>query len=450
MKKALTIAGSDSSAGAGIQADLKTFSALGIYAATVITTLTAQNTKTVSDVFVVPSKFFKNQLITTLEDVKPDVIKIGVLYDKSIIKIVRDELENYEKPIVVDPVLYSGTGIKLLNDTAYESFKRDIIPMSSIITPNINEAELLSETKVKSFKDLSSVARSIQNLGAKIVIIKGGHSKKVDKDVSDFYYDYSNTDFHTISNRKLPLGETHGTGCNFSSAIASYIANGFQPKRAFILANSYVNKALKNALKVGEGVLVANPLSQVYSNSEKYETLISLQRCVEQLEQLHNFSLLIPETKTNFVYSLPSPHDIYDVAGVAGRITNYQNTIRSPNVIKFGASIHVANALLAAIRFNPRYRSAINIRLTDNTVKICKELFDCSYYDRKLEPTDNKKNEGMTIPWGVKEAFKNKPNLEMIYHDGDFGKEPMILLFAETPNRILVKIASMLKNLNNI
>ncbi|HEX5904524.1 MAG TPA: bifunctional hydroxymethylpyrimidine kinase/phosphomethylpyrimidine kinase [Candidatus Nitrosocosmicus sp.] len=447
MKKALTIAGSDSSAGAGIQADLKTFSALGIYAATVITTLTAQNTKTVSDIFVVPSKFFKNQLKTTLEDVKPDVIKIGVLYDNSIIKIVRDELVNYEKPIVVDPVLYSGTGTKLLDVSAYESFKRDIIPLSSVITPNIKEAELLSETKLKSVKDLSRAARSIENLGSKIVIIKGGHSKKKDEEVSDYYYDYSNTDFHKISNRRLPLGETHGTGCNFSSAIASYIARGFQPKRAFILANSYVNKALINVLKVGDGVLVANPLSQVYTDSEKYDTLISLQESVEQVEQLDNFSMLVPETKTNFVYSVPSPQDIFDVAGVVGRITNYQKKIRSPNVIKFGASSHVGNALLAAMSFNPRFRSAINIRLTNDTVKICEELFDCSLYDRKCEPTATKNKEGMTIPWGVKEAFKSKPNLEVIYHYGDFGKEPMILLFAETPNKILTKLVAILKNL---
>jgi hydroxymethylpyrimidine/phosphomethylpyrimidine kinase len=450
MKKALTIAGSDSSAGAGIQADLKTFSALGIYAATVITTLTAQNTKTVSDIFVVPSKFFKNQLKTTLEDVKPDAIKIGVLYDNSIIKIVRDELANYEEPIVVDPVLYSGTGIRLLDDSAYKSFKRDIIPLSSVITPNFKEAELLSETKIKSFKDLPGVARSIKNLGAKIVIIKGGHSKKQHKEVSDYFYDYSKIDFHKISNRRLPLGEMHGTGCNFSSAMASYIAKGFQPKRAFILANSYVNKALKNALKVGDGVLVANPLAQVYTNSEKYETMNSLQESVEQLEQLDNFSLLIPETKTNFVYSVPSPQDIFDVAGVVGRITNYQKKIRSPNVIKFGASSHVGHALLSAMNFNPKFRSAINIRFTKNTLKICEELFDCSYYNRKFEPTDNKRKEGMTIPWGIKEAFKSKPNLEVIYHYGDFGKEPMILLFAETPNRILTKIVAILKILSDI
>jgi hydroxymethylpyrimidine/phosphomethylpyrimidine kinase len=281
-------------------------------------------------------------------------------------------------------------------------------------------------------------------------MIKGGHFKKQDKEVSDYYYDFLNSDFQKISNRRLTLDETHGTGCNFSSAISSYIAKGFQPKRAFILANSYVNKALKNALKVGDGVLVANPLSQVYTNAEKYETMTSLQESVEQLEKLDNFSLLIPETKTNFVYSIPSPQDIFDVAGVVGRITNYQKKIRSPNVIKFGASSHVGNALLAAMSFNPRFRSAINIRLNNNTLKICEELFDCSYYDRKFEPTDNKKREGMTILWGVKEAFKSKQNLEVIYHYGDIGKEPMILLFAETPNKIITKIVAILKILSNI
>ena len=120
----MTIAGSDSSAGAGIQADIKTFSALGVYGTTVITTLTAQNTRTISDILVVPSRFFRNQLVTTLEDIKPDVIKIGVLYSKSIISIVKNILKNFENPIVVDPVLFSGTGIKLLDDDSFEQFKK--------------------------------------------------------------------------------------------------------------------------------------------------------------------------------------------------------------------------------------------------------------------------------------------------------------------------------------
>ncbi|HKR74174.1 MAG TPA: bifunctional hydroxymethylpyrimidine kinase/phosphomethylpyrimidine kinase [Candidatus Nitrosocosmicus sp.] len=450
MKKALTIAGSDSSAGAGIQADLKTFSALGIYATTVITTLTAQNTKTVSDIFVVPAKFFKNQLETTVEDIKPDVIKIGVLYDNSIINIVKKELVNFEGPIVLDPVFYSGTGVRLLDDRSFVSFKRDIIPLATVITPNIKEAQLLSQIRINSSRDIPKVAEHIRNLGVENVIIKGGHSKNNDNEISDYYYGSSGDEIHKISNPRLPIDETHGTGCNFSSALASYIAMEYNPKDAFILANSYVHRALKNAIQVGGGVLVANPLYRVFSNSERYETMVALQNSVEQLERFEDFSLLIPETKTNFVFSVPNPYDLLDVAGVVGRITNYQNHVRSPNVIRFGASNHVANALLAAKRFNPAFRAAINIRYTKSILQICKDLFDSACYDRKLEPSNKKKKEGASIKWGIAEAFKINPSSEVVYHSGDLGKEPMILIFAETPLKILTKILAILKVYNGI
>lgn len=450
MKKALTIAGSDSSAGAGIQADLKTFSALGVYATTVITTLTAQNTKTVSDVFVVPSNFFKNQLETTLEDIKPDVIKIGVLYDNSIINIVKAELDNFDGPIIIDPILYSGTGVKLLDDRSYESFKLSIIPLSTVITPNLKEAELLSQIQINSARDIPNVAKHIIDLGAENVIIKGGHDKNRDKEISDYFYGKSGEEILKISNSRLPIGETHGTGCNFSSALASYIALGFEMKNAFVLANSYVNRALKNAIKVGKGVLVANPLYQVFSNSEKYETIMTLQNSVEQLETFEGFSSLIPQTKTNFVNSILNPQDLFDVAGVVGRITEYQNRIRSPNVIKFGASSHVANALLVAKTYNPTFRAAINIRYTDGLIKICKKLFDCASYDRKLEPPFIKKKEGASIMWGINQAFTSNPIAEVVYHSGDIGKEPMIIIFAETPLKILTKVLAILKIYNNI
>ena len=445
MKKALTIAGSDSSAGAGIQADLKTFSALGIYATTVITTLTAQNTKTVSDIFVVPAKFFKNQLETTVEDIKPDVIKIGVLYDNSIINVVKKELANFEGPIVLDPVFFSGTGVRLLDDRSFVSFKRDIIPLATMITPNIKEAELLSQIRINSSTDFPKVAEHIRNLGVENVIIKGGHSKNNDKEISDYFYGSSGDQIHKISNPRLPIGVTHGTGCNFSSALASYIAMEYNPKDAFILANSYVHRALKNAIQVGGGVLVANPLYRVFSNSERYETMVALQNSVDQLEKFEDFSLLIPETKTNFVFSISNPYDLLDVAGVVGRITNYQNHVRSPNVVRFGASNHVANALLAAKRFNPAFRAAINIRYTRSILQICKDLFDSACYDRKLEPPDNKEKEGASIKWGICEAFKTNPSAEVVYHSGDLGKEPMILIFAETPLKILTKILAILK-----
>jgi hydroxymethylpyrimidine kinase/phosphomethylpyrimidine kinase len=448
-KKALTIAGSDSSAGAGIQADLKTFSALGIYATTAITTLTAQNTKTVSDIFVVPKKFFKNQLETTIEDVKPDVIKVGVLYDNSIIKIVKDILVDFQKPKIIDPVLYSGTGVKLLDGNSYDSFKKNILPFADIITPNLKEAESLSNIHIESDRDLRRVASTIFDLGAKRVVIKGGHFKGNNKYISDYYYSKNSKKAYRITNKRLPIGETHGTGCNFSAAMASYIAMGHKPENAFILANTYVYHALKNATKVGDGVLVANPLYQVYNNSQKYQTLTELQKCVGYLERIDKFSLLIPETKTNFVYSVQDPTNSLEIAGVIGRMTNYGNRIRTPNIIGFGASNHVANALLIAKQFNPILRSAINIRYSANSIRICEDNFICSSYNRRLESEPNKKREGSSIKWGIKHALSKNPRAQVVYHDGDYGKEPMIILLAKTPRKILTMILTILKSCDN-
>jgi hydroxymethylpyrimidine kinase/phosphomethylpyrimidine kinase len=216
LKKALTIAGSDSSGGAGIQADIKTFSALGIYCSTVITVLTAQNTETVSDIFITPSKFFGNQILSTIKDIEPDVIKIGVLYDNSIIDIVYDTLFQSKIPIVLDPVLFSGTGIKLLKETAYDNFKKKIIPISLIITPNLQEAGILSGIKISSEKELIESAYKIIELGASNVIIKGGHNVAENSKIFDILVEKDGNNITKAYNNKLKIGETHGTGCNFS------------------------------------------------------------------------------------------------------------------------------------------------------------------------------------------------------------------------------------------
>lgn len=445
-KKALSIAGSDSSGGAGIQADLKTFSALGLYGATVISTLTAQNTKTVSNVFVVPETFFKDQLESTLNDIQPDVIKIGVLFDKSIMHIVKKTLRKFKNPIIVDPVLVSGTGAKLMDDNSISVFKNEIIPIASVLTPNLYEAQRLSGIKIHSKKDLELAAQKICNMGAEITIIKGGHFKKRNKEISDFFYELKRHQIHEIVNPRININETHGTGCNFSSALSCFIAMGKGPKESFILANSYVRRAITNALKVGAGVLVANPLHEVYKRSEKFMVLTELQEFVDKLNDVSYFTRLIPETKTNFVFSIPNPCGIDEIAGVSGRISGGDKYIHHPNVVKFGASNHVSKALLIASSYNPQFRSAINIRNNPELVNICKKLFVCSKYDRRKEPLEQKMKEGSTINWGIKEAFKSEPNSQVIYHDGDVGKEAMILIFATGPNEILNNINLVLKH----
>lgn len=446
----MTIAGSDSSAGAGIQADIKTFSALGVYGTTVITTLTAQNTRTISDILVVPSRFFRNQLVTTLEDIKPDVIKIGVLYSKSIISIVKNILKNFGNPIVVDPVLFSGTGIKLLDDDSFEQFKKEIIPLSYVITPNLKEAEFISKIRISNRHDMARAALKILKSGASNVIIKGGHDTTRDTKVMDMLFRDKNNQPEQIVHDRLKIDETHGTGCNFSSAISSFLAKGYDISESFKLANSYVYEALKHSTQIGTGVLVSNPLYSMYDNSEKYKVLIELQDSVSVLERMCDFFKLIPETKTNFVYSIEKPKNNDDIAGVLGRVTNLGRNIRTPNVVKFGASFHVSNALLVATKFNSLFRSAINIRNNQSIIKICENNFRCTSYSRSKETEESKKIEGSSIKWGISKALRQKPDAELVYHDGDFGKESMVILFGQNPKDVIEKIELiLLKYVNN-
>lgn len=441
----MTIAGSDSSAGAGIQADLKTFSALGVYGTTVITTLTAQNTKTISDILVVPSKFFKNQIVTTLEDIKPDVIKIGVVYSKPIINIIKTILKNFKNPIVVDPVISSGTGIKLLDEDSFELYKREIVPLAHVITPNLREAEFLSKIKIGNRQDMTKAAIEIFKLGSSNIIIKGGHNTTHDTKVIDLLFEDKMSMPQEIVHERLEIDETHGTGCNFSAAIASFLAKGYSIGDSFQLSNKYVYEALRSSNQIGDGVPVSNPLDFMYENSEKFKVLIELQHCVTKLERMSNFYKLVPETKTNFVYSVERPKNFNNIAGVLGRLTNLGKEIRTPNVVQFGASFHVSNALLAAVKFNPLIRSAINIRNNAEIVNICQNSFRCSSYSRSKETRAIKKIEGSSILWGISEAFRQKTDAEIVYHDGDFGKEPMVIIYGQNPKDVLDKIRIVLK-----
>ncbi len=450
MKKALTIAGSDSSGGAGIQADIKTFSSLGLYCTTVLSVLTAQNTKTISDIFIIPSTFFKEQLISTINDIKPDIIKIAVLYDNSIIDIVFDILYPLKIPIVLDPVLVSGTGVKLLKENSFNNFKEKIIPLSLVITPNISEAEMLAGQKINSENELLESIFKIMGFGVKNVIVKGVPDFNNNSKIYDILLEKESNIMTKIFNERLLISETHGTGCNFSSSLASFIGKGYNIKDAFYLANEYVKEGLTNSIEIGQGIKVTNPLYKIYENSSKYKIILSLNNSIGKLEEIKGFYNLIPETKTNFVYSLEFPQSFNDVAGVKGRITNIDSKIRIPNIVEFGASKHVANAVIAANKINNSIRSAINIKKDDILLAICKENFKCSFYSRYEEKNEIKIKEGMSISWGIRKALEKCPNAEVIYHDGDYGKEPMIIIFGKNPEDVLEKIKIIMCKINNL
>jgi len=252
--KILIIAGSDPSGGAGIQADIKTATAYKVYASAVITCLTAQNTQKVTAIYNPPIDFLRSQIETVLEDISFDIIKIGMLGNIEIIDCVADILQKKAKkiPLILDPVMVATSGDLLLEKNAVQALKNKLLKNSFVVTPNIDEAEILSEIKITNLDDMRKAAQIIKKMGAKNVLIKGGHLSFVDGKIYSVLLD-EESQFHLISNKKIKVKSLHGTGCTLASALSCNVAKGFKIIEAAKKANSYVYKAVKNNLKIGKG-----------------------------------------------------------------------------------------------------------------------------------------------------------------------------------------------------
>jgi len=443
LKIALSIAGSDSGAGAGMQADLKTFSALGVYGCTAITAITAQNTRKVSEIFEVSPAMVEQQIRSVMTDMPPGAIKVGMVYSRQTIDAVRRSLRGSKVPIVLDPIFAAGTGARLLRDDAFDSFVSKLLPICTLVTPNRIEAERLAGIRIRTEGDGMEAAKKISRLGAENVIVKGGHFGA--SSVTDLLLDNKNR-MTRITNPRIKIEESHGSGCNFSSAVTAYLAKGAALHDACRMANEYVHVAIKNAVRVGRGLPVTNPLSAIYRDASRYHVLAELQAAVEQVGALADFYKLIPETQTNFVYALPDAAGATEVAGVRGRIVRIGNSAVPASYIEFGASKHMASAIMGYMRVNPAFRSVINIRFNNELVKTCRSLFSVSSYDRSREPKGVKKKEGSSVAWGTLAALARNPKAEVIYHKGDVGKEPMITVFGRNPGEVAAKIKAILEN----
>ena len=248
--KILIIAGSDSSGGAGIQADIKTVTALGSYAMTAVTAITVQNTTGVKSIISVPPKEILNQIIFTSKDIKPDAIKVGMLHSAKVIESVIKSLINIKaRRIVLDPVMVAKGGAKLIDQNAINSLKKKLINKVTLITPNIPEAEILTKTNINCKEDMIFAANRLIKFGAKNVLIKGGHLKS--KLVEDIFVNKSETKI--FSSQRYKTKNTHGTGCTLSSAITTFLSCGKPIKSACELGIKYVNSAIKTNPKYGKG-----------------------------------------------------------------------------------------------------------------------------------------------------------------------------------------------------
>ena len=253
-KKALTIAGSDSSGGAGIQADLKTFAANGVYGMSAITAITAQNTEGVRDIHPIPIKILESQIAAVMDDIGADALKIGMLHSSEVIQTVLDALKKYQmENVVLDPVMVATSGDKLLRDEAIETLIKDLLPAVSVITPNIPEAEIILEKKIKTEEDFQNAARELSQTGAKSVLLKSGHFKG--GELSDIFYITSKDELIEMPFKRIETNNTHGTGCTLSSAVASWLALGYPLKEAIQKGMEYTHQAIfeGSAYQIGNG-----------------------------------------------------------------------------------------------------------------------------------------------------------------------------------------------------
>lgn len=250
MITALTIAGSDPSGGAGIQADLKTFHAHGVYGLSVITAVTAQNTQKVHSIVEIPPETVHDQIVCLFDDIHIHAVKIGMIPSISLIESIADALKKVKSPVVVlDPVMASTDGYKLQNTDACQAMVEKLFPLTEILTPNINEAEILTGIRITNLKSARSAARSLIQLGLSKVVVKGGHIKN--ESATDILYD--GNEFFELRKDWIQTANTHGTGCTFSSAVAANLARGKAFFPAVSDAKEYITGALKNSLPIGKG-----------------------------------------------------------------------------------------------------------------------------------------------------------------------------------------------------
>jgi len=428
----LSIGGSDPSSGAGIQSDIKTFDSLNAHGLTVITAITGQNTSSFGMIEPVSQKILKNQLDSVISDFKIDGIKIGMVYKSEIIKTIYRELKNIKIPIVLDPIIKSTTGGLLVEKIAIKDFKKFLIPLATVITPNKFEAEYLSEIKIDSKKSLQKAAEKIQDMGAKNVVITG---LETNGQISDFILERENQ--YTVSGKKIPK-INHGSGCNYSSSLLFSLVNGASLKEAVKFSKQFTYDSIKNAKNIGYGISI----TQIKNKDDIH---IELTRAINKFVEIRNIYKAIPECQTNFVFSKKNPKSIKDILGVSGRIVKTGNTVIVAGDLSYGGSKHVATALITMNKKFSYVRSAINLRYNKEIIsKLRKERLHISSYDRNAEPKNVKTKEGSSIEWGIKHAIKNlKEPPDVIYHKGDFGKEPMIIIFAKTPALIIEKISKL-------
>jgi hydroxymethylpyrimidine/phosphomethylpyrimidine kinase len=440
-KVALSIAGSDSSGGAGIQADLKSFSYLGVHGTTVITCVTSQNTRQVNSIYKVPVDVLQSQLESVLQDFPIAAVKTGMLYDDETIQQVAKTLVKHHLKPVVDPVMVATSGDSLADGSFVSSLKHHLLPNTLMVTANVPEASAIAGIPIETQQDVKDACKKIYSLNPEYVLLKGGHLKG--EEAIDVLYDGKR--YHTFSLPKIPNKKAHGSGCTLSALITGLLALGEPPVEAVRKAKYIVWGMIQEGYSPGKGSDVLDHSSRVMvppfaSDETHVQVWLELRNAVEQLISMLPVSF-IPEVGLNFVYACQNATSRSDVCGINGRIVKYHGIPHLCGSLDFGASKHVASIALAALSLDTSVRSAMNIRYSKESVNLCKKIgFSVGTFERKDEPA----TAPSTMEWGTHHAIATLGCVpDIIYDTGAVGKEPMIRILGKNPADVLVKLKKL-------
>jgi len=428
MTSALAIAGSDSGGGAGIQADLKAMAAVGVHGATAITSVTSQNTLGVDRVDPLPIEGVLGQIDAVVDDLDVQAVKTGMLHTPDVVRTVAECLAELDVPVVVDPVMVATSG-DALSEGDLPSALAKLAEQTTLITPNIDECELLLDRTVDGPDQAREAGHELREAGWSNVLVKGGHlatEQAVDLLVTE----------HGVTELAYPRvdGELHGAGCTYSSLIAGLLARGHDLEPAVSEARARMHRAIQHRYEPGEGPAVLDALEQCQPGPADGQHLSQAAwRVAARLDRP-----LVPEVGINMAHA-PAPADEPDeVLGLSRRMTRTANGITPPGPVTLGGSGHVARVLLAARHVAPDVDAAMNLARREPVLDAIEAAgLTTASFDRTAEPDEA----DSTMAWGTTRALKRADGtVDAVTDRGAQGKEPMVRLLAEDPDRLVAKI----------
>lgn len=435
----LTVAGSDSSGGAGVQADLKAFAVAGVHGATAITAITVQDSRGVREVLPLAPRTIEAQIDAVAQDLAPRWAKTGMLFSPAIATVVAGRLSEYRISCVVDPVLVATSGDALSEEHLAEAIRRELLPRADLVVPNADEASaLLRGRKVRTVDDLKRASEDLRELGPKAVLVKGGHIAGGGPVVDVLCTGKGR--FEEFPHARLEA-TFHGKGCTLSALIAAHLASGETVERAVGKAERALQSMLLAAYPVGGGAVYLDHMANARMAALQWEVAREVRLAVRDLEHVLGAEW-VPEVGSNVCYALPHATSPDDVAALTGRIHRVCARARPLGHVNYGASRYVASVVLAAMRHDPGMRACVNLARTEDHLRRAREAgLTVASFERAAQPEDADPG----YEWGTDAAIRALGAVPDVIEDaGGFAMEAQMRVLGRSPGEVVDKVRRML------